>query len=176
MDKLKSLKIYELYPEVNDQNYYAIHTLIQLYSDKDYLKHYPIRRLDETFNKIKSIKEFLSEFSICPYLMLNNLDDNQKEKRVLDKIIYGIIPNFKFDNEPKEIIRKINPFKNKKFIENLLHTIKYNSSGEFKDSSKAEKLFYLYADKNHIPWLVKDLKSISIAYNDSRDARDSLDD
>jgi len=176
MENLKSLKIYELYPRVNDQDYYAIHTLRQLYSDKDFLKNYPLKKLDETFNKIKSIKKFLSEFSICPYLMLNNLNDNKKEKKVLDRIVYEILPNFQFDNQPKNITKKINPYENKNFIKRMLFTItkEKNSKQDQEDSLKAEKLFYLYGRTEHLPLIIKELKSYSILYNLFRQSEDSL--
>ncbi len=61
-------------------------------------------------------------------------------------------------------------------MKNLLFTITNKGSQEFHDPSKAEELFCFYADKNHIPLLVKDLKSISKLYNRSCNARDSLDD
>ena len=158
MENLKSLKIYELYPRVNDQDYYAIHTLRQLYSDKDFLK------------------KFLNEFSICPYLMLNNLNDNKKEKKVLDRIVYEILPNFQFDNQPKNITKKINPYENKNFIKRMLFTItkEKNSKQDQEDSLKAEKLFYLYGRTEHLPLIIKELKSYSILYNLFRQSEDSL--
>ncbi|MEK6844647.1 MAG: hypothetical protein AABX44_00135, partial [Nanoarchaeota archaeon] len=177
MENLKSLKIYELFPGEKEQDYYAIHTLTQLFNpDKYYLKNCNIKKLDETFDKIKSIKEFLSEFSIRPYLMLNNLDDDKKEKEVLDKIVYGIIPNFRFYNEPKEIIKKINPYENKGFIKKLLFTITEEDNQRFDDSLKAEKLFYLYNRKEHIPLIMESLKLHSKLYNRYSQSRESLDD
>ena len=163
MENLESLKIYELYPRVNDQNYYAIHTLRRLYSDKDSLKYYHLKKLDETFNKIKSIKKFLNEFSICPYLMLNNLNDDKKEKEVFDRIVYEIIPDFQFDNKPKNILKKINPYEDKNFIKRMLFTItkEKNSKQDREDSLKAEKLFYLYGRKEHLPLIIEYLKLVS---------------
>ncbi len=178
MNKLKSLKIYELFAGEKNQDYYAIHTLIQLFnSDKEYLKSYHIKNLDKTLDKINNIRNHFSEFSISPYLILKNLNGN--EKNILDKLVYEIFPNFTWDDNPTNEINKINPPKNEKFIKNLLYAIKSdgnNYSKEFRDPSKAEELFCFYADKNHIPLLVKDLKSISRAYNQSCNAHDSLDD
>ncbi len=180
MNKLKSLKIYELFAGEKNQDYYAIHTLIQLFnSDKKYLECYHVKNLDKTLDKMNSIRNHFSEFSINPYLILKNLNGN--EKNILDELTYKIIPNFWEKKElKKRIIQKVdNPSQNEKFIKNLLYAIKSdgnNYSKEFRDPSKAEELFCFYADKNHIPLLVKDLKSISRAYNRSCNAYDSLDD
>lgn len=178
MENLESINVYELFSEEKKQNYYAIHTLIQLFnSNKEFLKQYHIKNLNETLDNINSIRKHFSEFSIHPYLMLKNLNGN--EKNVLDKLSYKILPNFTWNDNPKSAINKIYPSKDKKFMENLLYTIKSDgdfSSKEFKDPSKAEKLFCFYASKKYIPLFVKSLRSISKAYNQSCNTRDSLDD
>mgnify|MGYP001568263307 FL=1 len=179
MENLESISVYELFPKDKDQSYHAIHTLRNLFdTDKEYLKYFHIKNLDKTFNMMNSIRNHFSEFSIHPYLILKNLNGNEKE--ILDKLTCKIIPNLWKKKKLGKIIKKIdNPPKNKRFIENLLYTIKSDGNGcskEFKDSSKAEKLFYFYANKNHIPLLVENLRSISRSYNQSCNSRDSLDD
>jgi len=109
--------------------------------------------------------------------MLNNLGDKEKEKKVLDKIVYEIVPNFIFNYKPKEVIKKINPYESKSFIKNLLFTITNGENDkEFKNVLKAEKLFYLYADKKDFPLIMENLKSYSNSYRASSQARESLDD
>lgn len=179
MENLEKLSVYELFPGKYDQNYHAIHTLSQLNYGKENLRSYNIKNLNKTFDKINSIRKHLSEYSIHPYLMLKDLNGN--EKKILKILSNEILPNFIWNDELKNKIKKIeNPSKDNKFMKNLLYAVKSSgdkhSSNEFRDSLKAEKLLCFYSGKDHIPWIIKELKSASEFCNQYHDSTDSLED
>jgi hypothetical protein len=165
----ESLKVYELfenpYEKYGDhQSYFAIHTLGRLYLDKS--------------KNLKEVKKYLSGFSIHPYLILRNLD-NEKESKIVNLIFNDINTNlFPHKNLTPDIIRKVeNPSKDNKFMHNLLNKIIQDKDDEkiFDNSSKAKKLFYLYAEKEHLSLIMDHLEIYSNLYNRFHSATDSLD-
>ena len=112
-----SLKIYELFgnphPKYGDnQNYFALHTLDRLYLNFKDAKD------------LKTIKPFLSSYTIYPYLMFQNLE-NGKESEIIKLIFNDINTNlFPEKNFNKDIIRKVEyPSVDFPFMKNLLNVI-----------------------------------------------------
>jgi hypothetical protein len=162
-----SLKIYELFSKEKDNNFYAIHTLNKLYLDI----------YKDRINNLKEIKKYLSDFSIHPYLMLENLDNN-KESEIIKLISQSICESWKNEKFNLEILKRLeNPSKDEKFMKNLLSIITSEKNNErFHEKKKAKKLFYLYAEKEHIPLIMKELELNASLYNRFGQPGDSLDD
>ena len=176
--KKDSLKIYELF-EGNNQRYLGVHTLEMLYSEKKYFKNYydhSIPNVFDTFNNIKSIKNYFSKYTLNPYLVLSGLE-NDAEEEVFEILNNKIIPSLwaKSKDELKEVknmIKRIkDPSKDKKFLECMLFQITLDNNREkFYNAHKAEELFMLYANEYAIPLLMERLKLNSQLANRFKDS------
>jgi hypothetical protein len=159
----KSLKVYDLFGKEKDKSYCAIHTLNRLYLNN--------------VESLRQIKPYLSDFSIHPYLMLQQLSEDKANELVgliFNDITKNLFPEKKFT---PEIIRRIeNPSRDKPFMENLVYTMTREKRDErFQESSKAKELFYSFAEKRHLRLLVDQLETFSRLYHRLNDNGGGLD-
>jgi hypothetical protein len=169
------LKIYELfgkdsYKKYGDhQHYFASHTLDRLCLDFGNTK--------EAKEIRKIVKPFLSNYTIHPYLMLEQLSEDKSHEIVeliFNDISTNLFPDKKFD---RDIIRRVEyPSLNMRFMKNLLNTITSERRDErFNDPKKARELFLLYADKQHLGLTLDELESYAQGYHRATEDGGGLD-
>lgn len=172
------LRIYELFNNSYEkygqqQDYFSLHALDRLFSDFD-------KSQSKESKEIKKIvKPFLSDFTIYPYLMLENLTDAKAEEitgLIFNDISKNLFQSYKFEKQ-NDVIRRVEyPSLEQNFIKNLLSKITSERRNEkFNDPKKARELFLYYADKNHIGMMLDQLELYSRLYHREADDGGGLD-
>ncbi|MCX6750990.1 MAG: hypothetical protein NTZ83_06015 [Candidatus Pacearchaeota archaeon] len=162
------LKVYSLFDKERNRDYYAWHALNRLYLD-----------LKETRKSkyLKTVRLFLSDHTIHPYLMLYRLSED-KANEIVGLIFNDITKNlFPDENFSSNIIRRVeNPSKDIPFMKDLLSIITSEKRDKrFNDPIKAKELFYLYGEKEHLRLVIDGLETYSKLYHDFKDSHSSFE-